>query len=354
MKTRNKIFLVLCTLLCVSGGVAGSIKNDNVTRYATHYRVAKAEGDETIDEEPTGEEVVEEEPVVEEVFESTIVINETTHGTVLVDKEKGHVDEAVIIEVKADTFYLVEKVVVNGVELEKIEGETNKYTFNLVEGENVIEVVFAVDNSLVENLSLIYEKVLHGDWTNFFTTENTFKIVFLAVLVGLLTTFIVYFYQYKKKLAKLVAQTKKEVLDVAPTVTQNVIVNTTKEVLEPTFAKISAYQEEIIRLIAALTKCTALIQENTPEAKRAVLDELSKLNVSDTKVIDEVKENIDQYFKTKLDDYNNVVANLNKVIEKNKAIIEENNKKLESKVENKVVEEKIEKKVESKEDGTQF
>lgn len=253
-----------------------------------------------------------------ETYECSVVLSEYVHGEITVDKDRGHVGEIVTMTVKPTLLYLVEYVKVNGVNL--VEDETTKwvYSFALVEGENKVEAKFAVDKELLGEMSVIYEQAINKDWTHLFSLDNVLRIVAFLLEGGILLVIARYFIQDKKIGDGVERGVSKTVSKVVPEAAKEAVLANTKEVLKPMFSEITAYQQDIIRVVGILVKCIALMQEDTPDARRAILAELSNLNIGDMQVIEQAKKFIDEYFAKKVADMEGVMNSLDNIIEQNK------------------------------------
>lgn len=253
-----------------------------------------------------------------ETYECSVVLGEYVHGEITVDKDRGHVGEIVTMTVKPTLLYLVEYVKVNGVNL--VEDETTKwvYSFALVEGENKVEAKFAVDKELLGEMSVIYEQAINKDWTHLFSLDNVLRIVAFLLEGGILLVIARYFIQDKKIGDGVERGVSKTVSKVVPEAAKEAVLASTKEVLKPMFSEITAYQQNIIRVVGILIKCIALMQEGTPDARRAILAELSNLNIGDMQVIEQAKKFIDEYCAKKFADMEGVMNSLDNIIEQNK------------------------------------
>lgn len=255
-----------------------------------------------------------------ESFECSVVLGTYEHGKIEVDILEGHVGDIVTLNAKHDLFYLVDYVAVNGVNLVEDEEISGLYKFALAEGENKITAKFVVDTELLGEMSVIYEQAMNKDWTNLFSLENVVRIISFILSSGLLIAMVRYFIK-DKRIAKNVEASVKNVCNkVVPETTKKVVVAETEEIIAPMFAKTCAYQEDIIRVLGILVKCIALMQEDTPDAKRAILAELANLNIGDMKVIEDARNFIDQYFASKMAELQGTLDKLDEVIEKNKEV----------------------------------
>lgn len=256
----------------------------------------------------------------EEVFECSVVLGKYEHGKISADILEGHVGDIVEITAKHDLFYLVDYVAVNGVNLVEDEDISGLYKFALTEGENKITAKFVVDTELLGEMSIIYDQAMNKDWTNLFSLENVVRIVTFLFSGGILFAMIRYFIKDKKVVNTVEKSVKDTCNAIVPETTKAVVAQNIKEVVAPMFAQTAAYQEDIVRVLGILVKCIALMQEDTPDARRAILAELANLNIGDMKVIEEARNFIDQYFAGKMAELQGTLNKLDEVIEKNQEV----------------------------------
>ena len=79
------------------------------------------------------------------------------------------------------------------------------------------------------------------------------------------------------------------------------------------------------KAMSVFTKAMALMQENTPESKVAILELLSQLNLSDEKTLSEVKLYIKNLIDEHLKQFKDVMSSLDKISAENKKIMEGSN-----------------------------
>ena len=167
-------------------------------------------------------------------------------------------------------------------------------------------------------MSAIYEQAINKDWTHLFSLENVLRIVTFVLNGGILLVIARYFIQDKKIGDGVERGVSKTVSKVVPEAAKEAVLANTKEVLQPMFSEITAYQQDIIRVVGIMVKCIALMQEGTPDARRAILAELANLNIGDMQVIEQAKKFIDEYFAKKVADMEGIMGSLDKIIEQNK------------------------------------
>ena len=268
------------------------------------------------------EDVSEEETSESEAtFECSVVIAETVHGEVSVDKTEGHVGDVVTVIAKHDICYLIESANVNGTALIEDEETSGLFKFSLVEGVNTITVKFAIDKELLGELSVIVDQAANKDWSNLFSVENVIRIVSWLLSGGLLVAMVRYFIK-DKRLEKKVEDTVKEtVTKIIPETTKQTVLDTIETQITPIFAQVTASIEDIMRALAVYSKCMALSQENTPESRRAILDELSGLKIGDFNTIEEAKKYIEASMAAHRVEMAEMLDKISKIAEENKAIV---------------------------------
>jgi len=319
MRKKIGLFFGLLLGFCAVGGMCAVSMHSSINN---NYVAVCAEGEESSEEPENSSEIPAEDPAEpEEIFECKVILNILAHGKVTADKMEGHVGDIVTITADADMFYIIDYAECNGSALIEDEETTGVYKFALVEGENRVTVRFVVNQELLGELSVMYEQAANKDWTNLFSAENVFRIISLLFSGGLLLAMVRYFIKDKKLAHTVTSTVKKTVNEVVPETTKQVVTENMKDVIEPIFAKTAGYQQEIIRVLGILVKCIALMQEDTPESRRAVLAELANLNIGDMKVIEDAKNFIDAYFAEKAQELNNILGGLDKIIDKNTEIV---------------------------------
>lgn len=288
--------------------------------------VVFAEGEEPDISEPAPESSEEpisssEEPVEEE-FECLVFWAAKEHGKVVVDKDRGHVGDIVTITLNPDLFYLTEYVKVNGTSLVEDETIRDCYKFALVEGNNEIDVNFVIDQELLGKLSGIVEEASNKDWTNLFTVKNIITIVAWLLDGGLLIAIIRYFVKDKKLEEKLEKNSKETLQKLVPDQTKAAVTESVEKIITPLFAQTQAHMGEIEKAMAVFAKCFALSQENTPEARKAILDELTSLKIGDANTIEEVKKYIENLVAESAKTYQETLAAIRELGAKNQEIID--------------------------------
>ena len=321
MKTSMKKFKIFALLGFGLGlGIAFGAKS-------VSYSAARAEGEEeptpavTETAEPTPIATATEEP---EVFESKIVLPETLkHGKIKADKLEGHVGDIVSITASHDLFYTVSYVAVNGVNLVEDAEISGLYTFALAEGENVITAKFVVDKELLGQVAPIVEQIQNGDWANLFTVENVIRIVTFLLGGGLLLAMVRYYVKDKRLEKKLEEKVTNVMNDIVPWVTRETVAATIEKFITPIFTELNIKIEEQNNALTVFSRCFALAQEDTPEARIAITQELSSLKLGDQETISRVREDIIAFVKQQQADMKALMARFDELEAHNKQILAE-------------------------------
>lgn len=269
------------------------------------------------EEEPSGD-------TVEEVYECKVVLNVMLHGKVKVDKTEGHVGDIVTVTANPDLFYLVEFAEVNGSILVEDEETRGLYKFALVEGDNRITIKFAIDKELLGEMSTIYEQASNKDWTNLFTIENVITLIKWLLDGGILIAMVRYFIKDKRLADKVENKVKESCEKIIPEAAKNAVIENTKLVIEPMFNQVVQDGALARQLMGIMVKCMVLMQQNTPEAKIAILDEFEKLKgIVDLDSIANIKKYIEEAVANHTKAYEETLARINSIGEKHQEAIEE-------------------------------
>ena len=260
-----------------------------------------------------------DEPEPEDLS-ATVVLEKIEHGTIEATIMEGVEGDICTLNVKAELFYLVNSVSVNGTVLIEDENISGLYSFALVKGVNTVTTKIVVNTELLGELSSIYDQARNKDWTNLFTVENVIHLIKWVLDCGILVAIVRYYIRDKKLADKVEKSIKGELDKILPQATKDTVVATVESVLAPAFSQIKADNTEIMRALGIFSQCFALMQQNTPESRVAILEMLSNLNISDEKTLAEVKAYIDKLFKDHMNTYNEIMDKLNTISEENKEI----------------------------------
>lgn len=244
------------------------------------------------------------------------------HGEIEVDALEGDVGDIVTIDAKSDLLYKVDFVAVNGTNLVEDENVRGRYSFALVAGENVITASFVVDEELCGELTGIVAKIGDGefDWVeDVFNLRNLIDIVSWIFSGGILFAIARYFIK-DKKLEKTIEDKVVEVMtNLVPGITKTEITNQMKGIIEPMFGKVTENSSIMMTAMGILMKGLVLMQQGTPEAKIALLDEFDKMKtLVDPQLVEGIKKYIEDALAQREKNYGETMANLDEITERHK------------------------------------
>lgn len=259
----------------------------------------------------------------QEDLSATVAIAKVEHGSVEASITEGVEGDICKLNVRPELLYVINSVSVNGIALIEDENISGLFSFALVRGVNTVTVKFAVNEEILGDLSTIYAQATSKDWTNLFTVENVIIIVKWVLDCGILFAIIRYYVRDKRLANKLEEAVKKEIDKIIPNSTKETVIATITDVVAPVVAQLKADNVEMKKAMGVFAKCMALMQENTPESRIAILEALGQLNISDTATLNEIKAFVEKLFADNLAIYNETLAKIKEIGESNKAIIEE-------------------------------
>lgn len=269
--------------------------------------------------------VYAEEEIIEPEVTGSVVVSPGEHFTYSIT-ENPQIGDVVTLEITTDFLYVIETVKVNGVAIVEDEETAGVYKFVLAEGENVVTVVTVLDKEVLGVLGELYEQSKAEDGTlsleKIFSVENIILIVKWLLDGGILIAFARYFIKNKeleKKTEEAIQQTMDKLI---PASTKEVVIASIQENIAPTFEKMGEYFSELQTATSTMAKCMALMQENTPEAKMAILEALNNLNIGDKDAINQTKEYLTNLIKQAEEKYVNTIAALEKIKEENQKVLE--------------------------------
>lgn len=227
------------------------------------------------------------ETIQETQNNATIEIAPLKGGEILADLTEGMAGDTVTFTVNPHAFYKAESVTVNGVEV--IPSESGVYSFVLVEGTNTIAATFAIDNEEMKVVAGLLSEAKSGNWENIFNLENLLIVVNWVVTLFCSSGFFLTLIKNKKIKTETINEVKAAVLAVV----HSDFGQMTKDFLESTILpitdKYNVSIEYLDKTMKAMARCFVLAQENTPEARLSIVEELTKLNNNEKDLREEVK-----------------------------------------------------------------
>ena len=280
----------------------------------------------------------------------TVVVDAVEHAKITTSIQEGAVGDVCVINVKEDLFYKTQSITVNGTALIESETTYGEYSFALAEGENKIVASVILDEEAVGVFYNSVKAIENKDWSALFSVQNIMSIIAWLLNGTCLIAMVRYFIKDKRLAAKVEKGAKEAIEKVVPEETKQAVLSATQELIAPLFAQMQADNLEIKKGMALFAKCMALMQENSPESRVAILNELSGLNLgTENDIYARITEYIENLFKQHEETYNQTMAKLAEISANNEAIINENKGE-----EEKGEEEKPEEVAEDHFDGTQI
>lgn len=217
-------------------------------------------------------------PEIDYPCDVVIKINNKNYGDILTDIEGGEVGQIVTVYVSPNILCTLTNISANGTQL--VKNEDGNYTFTLVEGDNTIEGEFIVDKEQFEFIAQQIGNIKNGDWGAIFSVDNLLNFISWGISLFLSSGFFVTLIKSKK----LKNKTTEEVASAMTFAAETSIVETVNRVLEKvlgdTFTKYLEKTDSIDETMKVLTRCFVLSQENTPEARLAIIQELTNLKAN--------------------------------------------------------------------------
>ena len=268
-----------------------------------------AEGSET-GETGKGEESDE--------YACKVVLQPCQYGDMLADREGGNVGDVVTLIAKPYSLFGVESVTVNGVAL--TQNEDGNYNFSLVEGENVVVATFKVNQEEISYILGLIEKAKDGDWEDIFSLKNLFTIISWVISLFTAGGLCITLLKKQKIKAKTAEEISAAVEEVTKGETSKAVNAFMEKILGPSFDMFGEKLKEINEMCASMARCMVLAQENTPEARLAIIQELSKTNEKAQDLAEEVKKIVHDEMSATEKEKQEKIDTLKDLEEKNNAL----------------------------------
>lgn len=271
------------------------------------------------DDEKEAIKTVEVAEVTEDIsYPCYIKEDITSGGDVLFDITEGNIGDTVTAYVKPNLLFIVSSIKINGNDVE-INPE-GKYQFNLIEGENIFSVEFVVNNNQLAEIADLVTGVKEEGFSSLFTVSNLLNLISWLVSILLSSGFFVTLIKNKKLKSKTVDDVVNLVKETLENENAKILKDFIEKLIGPTLDNITLKIDNIDECIKVFCRCFVLLQDDTPENKLAIIEELTKLNSSNEELTNKIREIIKQEQK----------AQEEKILARDKAIeeLKENNDKL--------------------------
>lgn len=222
-----------------------------------------------------------------------VVIDASNKIDITTDITEGNVGDIVTITLKDNAFYVAKAIFINGTAIEAVDGV---YSFALVEGDNIITSEYTINANSEEGKWLLdmINKAEEGDWASIFSLSNLAQIINWVIAGGGIIGLCITLLKMRKTKDKTAEDVEKAITKLLEEKYNIVITDLFKETLSPIFAKISDGITDVEEVCKVLARCMVLAQENTPEARMAIIAELTNLKSSDNDLIAQIKGLIDE------------------------------------------------------------
>ena len=298
--------------------------------FVAPYGVAKAEGEgvsavESITDDISSSDGTESSETGEtgkgeesDEYACKVVLQPCQYGDMLADKEGGNVGDVVTLIAKPYSLFGVESVTVNGVAL--TQNEDGNYNFTLVEGENVVVATFKVNQEEISYILGLIEKAKDGNWEDIFSLKNLFTIISWVISLFTAGGLCITLLKKQKIKAKTAEEISAAVEEVTKGETSKAVNAFMEKILGPSFDMFGEKLKEINEMCASMARCMVLAQENTPEARLAIIQELSKTNEKAQDLAEEVKKIVHDEMSATEKEKQEKIDTLKDLEEKNNAL----------------------------------
>lgn len=220
------------------------------------------------------------------------------YGDIILSSENGKEGDVVSAIVQANPTldvqgktatlyrYVVYSVELNGTRLEAI-NDKYEYEFTLVGGQNNLVVTFSGKAEIsITNLA-------ETNWKALLTVDNLVKVITLAVLLLVSSGFFITLIRGRK----IKSITGEEFARRGEEAIKNAEKIFLEKTVKPLLESQSEQNKETIDTIKTLLRVTLLAQENTPEARSAIIKELQQAKNTDQDLAKKIQEIVDQSIK---------------------------------------------------------
>lgn len=221
-----------------------------------------------------------------------VVENIDGYGNILYDIESGNVGDIVTLIAKPYVFCKIDSIQVNGTDL--VADEDGNYKFALVEGDNNITAKFILDPEQMGALKEYVAQAQEEGLSSLFTLNNLFNLLSWIFTMIFGSGFIVTLIKQKMIKQKTADNVKEAVLEAL----NSGLAQYCGDLFTPIVNAIDVKLNSVADITKTLARCMVISQENTPEARLAIIEELTKLQTSSNELAEQVmamiKEEVDK------------------------------------------------------------
>lgn len=247
-----------------------------------------------------------------------VVLDNIQYGDVIIDKTEGNIGDIVTVYAKPYSLFGLKSLTVNGTAL--VANEDGSYTFAMVEGENLVSAVFEVNQNEIKYILGLVDTVKNGKFEDLFTLKNLMTLISWAISLFMGSGFCVTLLKSKK----IKAQTAQEISEAVQVATESEVSKGINaflgEKFGPSFDELSKSLTDITATCQSMARCMVLSQENTPEARLAIIQELSANSKKAETLADEVKKIVHAEIETNKQAEQNKLDMIKELEEKNNSL----------------------------------
>lgn len=239
--------------------------------------------EETIESEPT----TESEPSEAITYPCKVISSIGDGGNALFDIEEGNVGDLVTAYIKPDFLFVVESIQINGASVAI--SSDNKYQFNLVEGENIVSATFVISNEKLTEISNLIKGVEENGISSIFTVSNLLTFVSWAISLFLSSGFFITLIRNKKIKSQTIEQVSNTVVETLESNNAQILKEFITNLIGPSLETITTKMDGMDDCIKVFCRCFVLAQDDTPENRLAIIEELTKLNNNDEALTKQIR-----------------------------------------------------------------
>ena len=236
--------------------------------------------------------IEEEEEVKHDAF---VVIETTKFGSIFANIEEGNTGDVVKLTIASDFLYELEYVKVNDIELEM--DDEGYYTFTLKEGVNKITSSFVVCDEKVEQFAAVINNAKNGNWEEIFNVTNLLTLISWAITTFCSGGFFITLIKNKKQKAMTMEELRQNVKEMFSNMLPQELAAFLSDVFSPSINVLLEKMDSMSKSNEILVHCFILMQENTPESRLAILNELGKIKHDEDELTLKVKTLIEDEIK---------------------------------------------------------
>lgn len=231
---------------------------------------------------------------IEEVEEKPckVTIITSKGGDAMVDIEEGEVGDVVTVYAKADFLFSVESIKINGVSVAL--NQDGKYQFNLVEGENIVSAEFKVNNEKLSEIANLISGVKEDGFQSLFTVGNLLNFVSWIISILLSSGFFITLIRTRKLKSKTIDEIVEIVTGTLESENAKILKEFLDKLIGPALDTITLKMDAMDDCMKVFCRCYVLAQDNTPENKLAIINELTKLENNDEALTTQIRAIVKQ------------------------------------------------------------